>query len=188
MPTTSHSRRLPCSPSGRESQFNQVSPAHSWNGNGRRNGREKAKDGGREETYPPMPMRLDTPTVFSERLQNLLLWWGSYSADRLICRLMSKPLWGPICRREFAFFINQHCMRSVLYVHCSMRFWGCSKIKVECPDAWEGMWGSETPNEWMEQLPNWKGEKKRERVSERMIGAKFWYSARIGVPRNLKYI
>ena len=26
------------------SQFNQVSSAHSWNGNGRRNGREKAKE------------------------------------------------------------------------------------------------------------------------------------------------
>ena len=112
---------------------------------------------------------------FSERLQNLLLWWISYSAHWLISGLMSKPLWGPICLREGICLFHQPTALYCMYLlHCSMRFCGCSKIKVECPDAWEGMWGSETPNEWMEQLPNWKGEKKRERVSERMIGAKFF--------------
>ena len=59
------------------SQFNQVSSAHSWNGNGRRNGRERERE-------------------------------------------REKALGG----------------------------------------------GSETPNEWTEQLPNWKGEKKSEQVRE----------------------
>ena len=47
LPTTSHSRRLRSSVRPfsleRVSQFNQVSSAHSRNGNGRRNGREESR-------------------------------------------------------------------------------------------------------------------------------------------------
>ena len=108
--------------------------------------------GGWASPYPPHPSPLSHPDLgkvsVSPRCKFNFIATAqppattkevTYSINRLLCWLINKPLWGPLCLRG-TFYLLTHIKRSVLYLlRWSRRLRGCSEIKVVSPEAWSPM-------------------------------------------------